>query len=191
MCNCCTEHPIHQIGQIWICTPVLKPGVKAKQGSGFPPEDSHLSNHDRPPHSFVLSPLSLHLLSCLWSSLHSKSLREIYHEQIQESLIIDAGYKAEAHKVVTADQYILTIYRSPPWHKWHTLVQDCWQRSRGLHATRHGWELDSMVHHNLNLTCNWKPGSLLDQTMELQPSDLQRRATMFGWATSEETMRAG
>ena len=35
------------------------------------------------------------------------------------------------------------------------------------------------------------PGSLLELTTELRPSDSQSRAMTFGWATSEETMRAG
>ena len=106
-------------------------------------------------------------------------------------MISEAGYKAEAHKVVTADQYILTIYRSTSYH---TRVQDGWKRPHSLHAARHGWELDSLVlskTSQLDLQSICTPGSLLDLTTELQPSDLLSRAMTFGWATSEGTMRAG
>jgi len=47
----------------------------------------------------------LFFLPSVYTSFLASDLRST------ESLIIDAGYKAEAHKVVTADQYILTIYR--------------------------------------------------------------------------------
>merc|ERR1711962_1993236 len=33
------------------------------------------------------------------------------HPRSTESMILEAGYEAEAHKVVTDDDYILTVYR--------------------------------------------------------------------------------
>ena len=89
-------------------------GKTQGKDSGLSSEVARLRNHDGPPTTSVFTFLRFLIFSSP-PSLYSEhrasvQLSDVMHI-VQESMIIEAGYEAEAHKVVTDDDYILTVYR--------------------------------------------------------------------------------
>ena len=78
-------------------------------------EVARLRNHDGPWTISLFTLLRFLLLFSSPPSLYSEHRTSVHLSDVkhivQESMILEAGYEAEAHKVVTDDDYILTVYR--------------------------------------------------------------------------------